>query len=322
MTVTSAGRDTTVTHNTYNYMAVRGPEAHRAFLNRPEGSWGADILGSETVENLRAKLVLDRVQLEKPQPIRVTGSLFPCALLSSGWWDKSGKSVLDKIAWRDEVQQWLFHGFDLWGPSWDFSWDFDNWESSKKRPYFIAQLGDGDEANSLPVLVPGEKARRLQEYIDANGQWGGIEAEITCVLGHRHHFDKCLDGSAIELFGGLLDYCLWIDEANPHHGIQPILNRTGVYSGYLWRCVAPESLVHDRIPSLRDVYFIWEHTNFASKDAVAYNLDALERKQAYIEKKVGNLVLVQKSSCLVPGTPKWSQKEIYDLLMGKTGTKI
>lgn len=317
----TAGRDMYVTH-IENYMVLRGPKVHQAFLGRPGGAWNSEILGRETIEDLRVKLVVDHVELEKPQPIRVMGSLFPCALLSSGWWDKAGKSALERMEWRDEIQQWLFHGFDLWGPSWDFSWDFENWESSKNRPYFIAQLGYGDEANSIPVLIPGEKARRLQDYINAKGRWGGMEAEIIGVLGHRHHFEKYLGADAIELFGGLLDYCLWIDAENPEHGIRPQVAQTGVYSGYLWRCVAPESVVQNRTPSLHDVYFIWEHTNFASKDAVAYNLDALERKQTYIEGRVGKLVLVQKSSFLVPGKPAWSQGEIYDLLISKADSKI
>ncbi|HMI96928.1 MAG TPA: hypothetical protein VK479_10490 [Micropepsaceae bacterium] len=316
----TAGRDLKVNieANSYAYMIERGPAVQKAFFNGPGGSWDPEILGRETVEDLRVKLIINRTQLEKPQPIKVTGSLFPCALLSSGWWEKNSKSAVENVEWRDEVQQWLFQGFDLWGPSWDFSWDFENWESSKQRPYFIAQLGDGDEANSLPVLIPKEKAQRLQEYIDAKGRWGGIQAEIRGVLGHRRHFDKCLDPAAIDLFGGLLDYCLWIDESDPSHGIAPLPQRTEIYSGYLWRCVAPESLLRGRPPSLQDVYFVWEHTNFASKDAVAYNVDALERKQEYLERKLGKLVLIQKSSFLVPGTPAWSQQQIYQLVVDKS----
>ena len=303
-------------------MVVRGPGVYAGLLGGPGGDWDSRIHGTESVDDLRTKLLHSGVQLDTPQPIIVTGTLFPCALLSSGWWDKAKSASPVDIQWRDEIQEWLFNGFDLWGPSWDFSWDFQNWERSKARPYFIAQLGDGDEANSLPVLIPGEKAKKLQEYIDASGQWGGIEAAVTGVLGHRRHFERYLDPGAIEIFGGLLDYCLWIDLDDKAHGIRPLRHPTGLYSGYLWRCVAPEALVTDRLPALRDVYFIWEHTNFASKDAVAYNLDSLDRKEEYLRRKFGKLVLVQKSSFLVPGEPTWSQREVYDILLDTAGPKI
>ena len=303
-------------------MVGRGPGLYKGLLGGPGGDWDPEIQGKESVDNLRTKLVHGGVQLDKPQPITVTGTLFPCALLSSGWWDKAKGASPVNIQWRDGIQEWLFNGFDQWGPSWDFSWDFQNWERSKDRPYFIAQLGDGDEANSLPVLIPGEKAKKLQDYIDGSGQWGGIEADVIGVLGHRRHFEKHLDPGAIETFGGLLDYCMWIDLENKTHGIQPLRQHTEIYSGYLWRCVAPEALVADHLPSLRDVYFIWEHTNFANKDAIAYNLDSLDRKEEYLRRKFGKLVLVQKSSFLVPGEPTWSQREIYDMLLGRVGPKI
>lgn len=313
-----AGRDLKVKI----YMASRGPEAHRAFIERPAEPWEPEILGVERIEDLRTKLLYGRKRPPKPLPITVTGTLFPCALLSSGWWEKSGKSRLKKIKWRDEIQEWLFHGFDLWGPSWDFSWDFENWETTRNRPHFIAQLGEGDEANSLPVLIPREKAKKLQEYIGEKANWGGIEAEITGILGHRKYFEKYFPSQALEMFGGLLDYCLWVNADDSRHGIEPLPAQTSVYSGYLWRCLAPEALVADGIPSLHDVYYVWEHTNFASRDAVAYNLDALERKQEYLTDKLGKLVLVQKSSFLVPGKPEWSQNEIYNILIGKTGIRF
>jgi hypothetical protein len=296
---------------------------YRHLLGGPRDAVGDEICGTETVEDLRAKLIHGAAQIEKPLPITVKGTLFPCALLSSGWWEQARAKDVSSIDWRDKVQEWLFHGFDHWGPSWDFSWDFEHWAASKDRRYYIAQLGDGDEANSLPVLIPGDKARLLYEHLAGPRQWGGMEAAVVGVLGHRRHFAQYLDRGALESFGGLLDYCLWIDPDNRNHGIQRMLARTDVYSGYLWRCVAPEALTKEGIPSLRDVYFIWEHTNFASADAVAYNLDSLARKEEYLEKRLGErLVLVQKSSSLVPGEPKWTSEEIYDVLLGGVGPKF
>jgi len=297
-------------------MNARGPEAHRAFIDRPQDPWDPEISAQESVEDLRTKLLYGRKRPPRPMAITVTGTLFPCALLSSGWWEKHTKATIKNFRWRDEIQQWLFQGFDLWGPSWDFTWNLDNWEQAKDRPYFIAQLGDGDEANSLPILIPGDKAKRLQEYIDSQGRWGGIEASISGILGHRKYFKGSVDRRALDLFGGLLDYCLWLDVDNSKHKIVPRLQQTAVYSGYLWRCVAPEAFVAQGKPCINDVYFVWEHTNFASRDAVAYSLDALQRKEEYLERLYGKLMLVQKSSALVPGRPAWTPQDIYRRLLG------
>jgi hypothetical protein len=306
--------------NVVPYMVSRGPAAHRDFTVRPAGPWDRTIRGSEKIEDLRAKLLHGAPQFEHPVQITVHGTLFPCALLSSGWWERRQDDKVKHLQWRDGLQQWLFHGFDLWGPSWDFTWDFDNPEASAKRPYFIAQLGDGDEANSIPVLIPAAKAKRLHELLAST--WGGLEAAVTGVLGHRAHFAKYVDHRALELFGGLLDYCLWIDEDQKGHTIARQAVRTEIYSGYLWKCVAPKALLSAGTPCLNDVYFIWEHTNFADRDALAYCLESIERKEEQIRRKYGDLMLVQKSSGLVPGTPALAADTIYGMLLGKSGEVI
>src|SRR5207249_2008344 len=144
------------------------------------------------VADLRVKLVVEHKQLERPLPIRVRGTLFPCALLSSGWWDKQSERKFKDFEWRGGgLQKWLFNGFDLWGPSWDVSWDFLKSGQGLQSRYCIAQLGEGDEANSIPVLVPVSKAPRLQDVF--NSKWGGSEAEVQGVLGHRKHFAQYVD---------------------------------------------------------------------------------------------------------------------------------
>lgn len=300
------------------YLAQRGPFAHQDFTGGLSEPPSDRLRTTTTVQELRARLLRSRFELKRPVPIQLRGTLFPAALLSSGWWEQHGKAINQRIRWRDSVQEWLFHGFELWGPSWDFSWDFDEWDRSRERPHFIAQLGDGDEANSIPVLIPQLKARRLQEAL-ADQRWGGIEAEVSGVLGHRHHFARHVNEHAFELFGGLLDFCIWIDADNNKHVIQPLgsFDQTAVYSGYLWKCVAPKQFLKDKRVGLHDVWFVWEHTNFASREAVSYNLDSLERKEEYIRRQWGDLVLVQKSSFLVPGTPQWRAEEVYELLLNK-----
>ncbi|MFZ5863141.1 MAG: hypothetical protein ACOYXR_09920 [Nitrospirota bacterium] len=70
---------------------------------------------------------------------------------------------------------------------------------------------------------------------------------------------------------------------------------------------------------LNDVYFVWEHTNFADQDSVRYNLDSLEHKERYLRTQHdhGEFVLLQKSSLLVHGSPIWSKQEFYDFFLQK-----
>ena len=186
-------------------------------------------------------------------------------------------------------------------------------------PYFIAQLGDGDEANSLPVIIPLEKAKKLHDEFLAS--WGGLEVKVKGLLGHRRQFSE--EPSKIELVGGLLDYCIWLKEGDKNHKITRLINETEIYSGYLWKCLSPKKwLEENKTLSLNQVYFVWEHTNFADKDAIKYNLDSLDHKEEYIMKLHGSLVLLQKSSSLVPGRPEWSTQKFYDLLLGKMGADI
>jgi hypothetical protein len=307
--------------NVNRYLVSRGPATHRDFLVRPAEPWDRSIHGTETVADLRTKLLqAEEDPLQHPIQITVSGTMFPCALLSSGWWERHTKSKIMSFEWRDRVQEWLFNGFDLWGPSWDFTWNFEQWETNKNNPYFIAQLGDGDEANSLPLVIPRDKAIKFRET--SYGEWGGSEAEITGLLGHRRHFQERHKTAALELFGGTLDYCLWLDPDNKAHKISLRVERTQLYSGYLWKCVAPKKWAEQKRLCLNDVYFIWEHANFAREDSVKFCLDSLQHKEEYICSMHGEMVVLQKSSSLVPGTPEWAPEKIYAMLLGKKGEDI
>ena len=116
---------------------------------------------------------------------------------------------------------------------------------------------------------------------------------------------------------------VWNNQNDTRHRISILAEETGIYSGYLWKCVAPLSwMENSRDLHLNQAYFLWEHTNFARQEAVAYNLDSLAHKEEYLRARHGDLVLIQKSSPLVPGKPEWSHEEIYDLLSGKAGPDI
>ena len=67
---------------------------------------------------------------------------------------------------------------------------------------------------------------------------------------------------------------------------------------------------------------LWEHANWNSKDSISFSLDALENKEEQIRRRWGEVVLLQKSSSLVPGTPRLSKDAIYDMLVGKSNIEI
>jgi len=316
----------TIAGNINNYLISRA-SPHSIWVDPPIGKM--DLSGGKKihVSDLRNKLIRG-ASVDKPTLITVNGSLFPAALLSCGWWDRIKETyhnASNAIQWRDAIQEWLFTGFDSWGPSWDFTWDFDRWEISSSRQHFIAQIGGGDEADSLPVFIPRKTAIRLQELFSERGIC--LEAEVTGLLGKRQHFCRscdsdreiCLECKQLVLFGGLLDYCLWLDQDNLDHKIDIITSKlSDVYSGYLWKCVVPVDWVpKDRRLRLNDLFFLWEHTNFSQMDAVKFCLENLEKKEESIKSRYGSTLLVQKSSSLVPGQPKWDAREIYRVLLGE-----
>jgi len=318
--ITNAGEEDP-SHTIYKkYMVFRGVDPYQDLLNMP----GIDKLEKERGEIHISELrnALSRLKhIANPRKISVRGTLYPAVLMSSGWWESEGKTKETHFDKKDDgLQEWLFNGFDLWGPSWDYMWNLNESNSLSPHPFYLAQLGDGDEANSLPVVIPKEKAIKLREVFLEN--WGGVEVRIDGMLGHRSQFSKDLENA--NHIGGLLDYCIWMDGGNKEHRITPFKSPSAlIYSGYLWKCVMPKKWkVEGKIPQLNDVYFLWEHTNFANPDAVKYNLDSLSHKEQYLEKKHGELILLQKSSSIVPGKPDWSAKEIYDLLAGKIAESI
>jgi hypothetical protein len=300
-------------------LAIRGPQAYRDYINQPGGEWDSTLRPQETVDSLRTKLLQGADRLREPMEMTVEGTLYPSALLTSGWWNKQSAACLRRIKWRDGIQEWLFRGFEEWAPSWDFTWNWKEREAGAQTLYVVAQLADGDEANSIPVLLPISCAKWISERFD---EWGGVQARVTGLLGHRTHFNSGLDETALEFFGGLLNYCLWLDAGNKRHCVQPLAFEPQLYSGYLWKCVAPRSLLLKGTPKVNDVYFVWEHANLADADATAYALELLEHKVEYVQRRWPGdpLVLIQKSAELVPGVPEWSQRDVYALLTGKKGS--
>ncbi len=43
--------------------------------------------------------------------------------------------------------------------------------------------------------------------------------------------------------GGILDFCIWLKPGEAKHKISADRGKPDVYSGYLWKCLAPADLV-------------------------------------------------------------------------------
>lgn len=334
----AAGRDINAI-NIHNYLENKGVKPFKVFRNDPKYPIKDAASGVTTVDNLRADLLLiddPRKVLPQPAPVTIRGTLYPCALLVSGWWTREQTAANIKIPeWDNDIQSWLFHGFHEWGPSWDYSWNFDDEVIGNLKPYFIAQLGEGDEANSIPVIIPLEKAKKLHEkFLEKGHQLGikaaGFDVEISGLLTHRIHF-SAEELQKIDLQDkDILNFCIWLKADEKKHAITTRMKRgNDMYSGYLWKLIAPQkALQENKMVSIGKAYFVWEHTNFLSRDSVNYNLDSLEHKVSYIEQVHANkhgkddFILLQKSSALVSGQPVWGDNEFYNYFLNKEDTDV
>jgi hypothetical protein len=324
----AAGRDIVQNQTTYvihSYLADKGPRAVQG-MGEPSQFWDTTLEGTIGVEALRDTLLTappDYIAELKHKPARlvsVSGLLYPCGLMVSGWWESHFEKI-QGMQWKNGIQAWLFQGFHSWGPSFDFSWDFEGAGALASRPAFIAQLGAGDEANSIPVIIPAEKARKLCDVFRERGHEIGAQVAplVATVDGVLCHRSQCPAAAALGSVGGILDYCIWIKDGEPQHRIRVGGERADMYSGYLWKVLAPRALVENAAPlRLNDAYFAWEHTNFADEDSVKYNLDSLEHKAAYLARVEGaELVVLAKSSVLVRGETYWSKQQFYDYFWNK-----
>lgn len=278
-----------------------------------------DGIGATPVARLRDSLSRTPVP-RKPSQITVEGAFFPAVLLYSGWWERERRrrpSDTAGMKWHDDLQAWLFNGFEQWAPSWDLNPGGD-------ERYLFGQIGEGDEADSLPVIVPPSKAARLRDRLAGGAQVFGVKA--TGLLCHRQHIQDLALQRQIAQWGRIFDYCLLLSDEEPAHRISPVRGRPDMYSGYLWQCWAPRKWITTTSvagmdvhrldpPRLNKIYFLWEHTDFTKPDAVSYNLDSLEHKARYLGRRhEDELVLLQKSSALVPGDQVLPQAVFYQYI--------
>lgn len=274
---------------------VHAPSASRQSEESPVGI-------DELKRHLRKK------GLRKPLAATVHGTFYPAVLLFPGWWERQLDEQRSDPKWRDGIQSWLFHGFEQWGPSWDVSYA----KSDQRDSYVMGQLAEGDEANSLPVVVPPEKAAPLRDHLaEANGIF---EARVKGDVWSRARLSK--EMKVVTTGNSDFDYCIVLDADRDDHVVEPTRATTDSYSAYLWKCVAPVEWTKPGVPvRLEDLYFVWEHTDLTRQDAVSFNLDALESKVQAIEHMYGALELVQKSGAIVSGEPAWDTEVFYQYLL-------
>jgi hypothetical protein len=255
------------------------------------------------VETLKDKLERSKTKLKHTQFLTVSGHFFPSALLSFGWWDRVNKTLETDIKWKDPVlQRWLFAGFEQWAPSWDLN----DW--SDEKPFkLVGQIGNNDEADSIPVLIKSEsKAKSIRDTL-ANRLV--VNANVRGLLCHESHLKNLdtLDEHDTEFLETIKEmtsaqyYMLLLDNEKSHK-VEILSENVDYYSGYMWQCWSPKewvpSIAYDtRLPG---AYFLWEHTNLAQADVIKYGMDSLDRKVQFLKQRLrerfdlsGELVLLQ-----------------------------
>jgi hypothetical protein len=203
------------------------------------------------------------------------------------------------------LQEWLFSGFVEWAPSWDLN---TKGAAGRERP-FLGQLGHTDEAFSLLVAITGEDADSLRGRLLGEDEMV-CNVDVTGTLLHRRHAGPIKQ--EMRPWGKTFDYCLRVDLAEEGHRIERT-EEEDAYSGYLWQCVAPREWVTGT-PAIRDVFFLWEHTDLASPSARDYGVAALAQKYSYVEERFGELVVVQKSAEALPGEPLLETDSFFSMI--------
>ncbi|MQY25862.1 hypothetical protein [Nocardia aurantia] len=253
-----------------------------------------------SVRQLRQRLATARVP-RRPIPMQVRGEFCTSVLLSYGWWERSGPGHTP--VGRNDIQRWTYAGFEEWAPSWDFTSEAGSGDES----FFLGQLGQGDEANSILVVVLGQRARAIRPGIRdlmRERKVAALSVQVTGLLCHRNHLRKRNPELAAiaERWPYDFNYCLLLD--SDHHHIADVREVPDFYSAYLWKCLwAREQAATDALPTLNDCYLIWEHTDLTKPDAIRYNLDSLQHKEQFLRGEFGEMELLQKSSPLIPEQP-------------------
>ncbi len=239
---------------------------------------------------------------------------YPALLLRRGWWQNQSHLKIPPL--RDPIQRWLTHGMFEWAPSWEFPR-----AGADHVPEILpAQAGDedSDEGDSIAVLIVGQRVvedalRETHRQVDTFGRiafWAKVTGRLMQIKDLAS--EPGLPAPALALDPS--SYVILVHAADPRHGVGPDSRFDGdpaypIYSGYLWKCVAPErnnfaAIDPDWDPvsqplGVIDVYFVWEHTNLASPEAIVYNLVSINQKIEYLEEMYQMRFRLLEQSCRV-----------------------
>jgi hypothetical protein len=264
------------------------------------------------IRSLRHALEQREAVSPEPEEYVVRGVFYPAVLLSSGVWERDEVDA-HAIDWPHELQRWLFSGFIKWAPSLDLNTTS---SAGRERP-FLGQIGYEDEAFSLLVVVTGEGAAETRERLLGEDEMA-CNVELAGTLMHSSHANPEIDVGS-QPWGKTFEYCLRVELGRDGHHLKRT-DEQEEYSGYLWECVAPRARLRvGAAPAVRDVFFLWEHTDLSSTAAREYAVASLQHKRAYVEKLAGELVLVQKSSPKLPGEPLMDADEFFAIVAERSG---
>jgi hypothetical protein len=266
--------------------------------------------GRVSAGELKAELG-SRLIMRDPQRFTVRGRFFPSALLSFGWWErmKQVKPQVRNIAWKDRaLQNWLYSGFGEWAPSWDVN----GW-SDEKTFRLIGQIGEYDEADSIPVLI--KSARKAQELRNQMQDRLVVNANVRGLLCHDSHLARVdsleeQDSEFLESMrhvNSTQEYFLILFD-DDKDSVEILSEPVDFYSGYIWQVWAPREWVSDNPQQtlFEGAYFVWEHTNFAQREVLNYSLDSRDHKVEYLRKRVRDVLKLSGELALLQHLmPEW-----------------
>ncbi len=289
-------------------------------LDRIDSSGNGEMQGA--VSSVRKSLLAQRI-LENPVLIRdLRGYFFKATLLTQGFYRRSLHS-LPVQSTNNGIQNWLFNGFDHWGPSWDISIDPKDQNSMKGEPvadYVLGQIGSEDELESLPILIHRTKMEPIHNHYASSKYEGTHALHVNIKKGyviHKDHLANLIGDLQVQPYierllkwGKSFDYLIVVDKAPISHKIEPIENdgtqMPPLYSAYLWQCLRPKNIL---FPDPSQVYYIWQHADLTRRDAYEFKLEILHKERKSLEGRFGPMRLIQQSSPFVK-LPKQNEPEM------------
>jgi hypothetical protein len=305
-------------------------DAHLAKSTPREDASGE--LHTDSIERLLKDLD-PRSPPPAPRKQIVHGVFFGSLLLYPGWWTRSpGQTGFVSGEWQSDsasaqgetsvrnIRRWLNAGYEQWGPSWDL------WNPQETEQFLFGQVGIGDEANSLPVIIAPAAAARIQSDLA-----GKLAAEVV-IKGTLYHDDHNRAGMNKNVLLALdqpvragqdsMPYFLVVNDIEGDGSrskdfiqIAPDSDHPTIYSAYMWHCLIRAS---DEFPGRRGTVtpprtiFTWEHTNLMDRDCIAFNYESLLFKKRYLEDKLETDLLILQHSYSIEGM---LNEKLHDILV-------